>query len=298
MARSQPGIFALGGRSQLHLQLDLAGGADGLGPAVAAIREGADGLVGANLVVGFRPSLWAELAPDDNLAGVDDYQIVVGPDGFTMPADQHDLWCWIHGPGPDAVFDVARSITRELAGLATVATEQPTFVYHASQDLTGFEDGTENPPIDEALDVATVGAGQPGAGSSVVLLQRWVHDLDRFGALPVAEQEEVIGRTLADSEELDDERQPPTSHVSRVVIEDDDGDELEVFRRSTAFGGVSEHGLQFVAFSADQDRLQRMLEQMAGVGDGIRDRLTEFSTPTGTAWYVAPPVEALAGLDG
>ena len=78
------------------------------------------------------------------------------------------------------------------------------------------------------------------------------------------------------------------------MIEDDDGEELEIFRRSVAYGGVLEHGLVFVAFSPDVDRLARMLRRMAGVDDGVRDRLTDFSTSTGGAWYYAPPVEAFA----
>src|SRR6185295_16830380 len=113
--------------------------------------------------------------------------------------------------------------------------EQGCFSYLASQDLTGFEDGTENPPLDEAIEVATTD------GDSVVLLQKWVHDLDGFEALELADREQVIGRTLQGSEELDPS--PENSHIGRVVIEDDDGNELEVFRRSTAFGGVLEHGL-------------------------------------------------------
>jgi putative iron-dependent peroxidase len=81
-----------------------------------------------------------------------------------------------------------------------------------------------------------------------------------------------------------------------VVIEDESGEELEIFRRSTAFGGVQEHGLMFLAFSADRARLQRMLRRMAGADDGVRDRLTEFSTPKRSAFYVAPPVDLLREL--
>lgn len=289
----QPGIFALGTRAHHHLQFDVTGAAADVLAAVAEIRERATTVAGVNVVVGFGPRLWAELAPDDVPVGLGDFEPIVGPDGFEVPAGQHDLWLWLHSSGPDAVFDVARAAARHLGGLAELAAEQPTFAYQASQDLTGFEDGTENPPLDEAIGVATVPPGQPGAGASVVLVQRWVHDLDGFDELDLADRERVIGRTLAGSEELDEATGTPRSHVRRVVIEDEDGEELEVFRRSTAFGGVAEHGLSFVAFSADRARLQTMLERMAGVADGVRDHLTEFSTPTASAWYVAPPVELL-----
>jgi len=136
------------------------------------------------------------------------------------------------------IFDLGRLAVAELSGVAVLASEQTCFVYRASQDLTGFEDGTENPPVDEALSVATIEPGRPCAGGSVALLQRWVHDLDGFGVLEVGEQEQIMGRTLAESIELDEEVQPATSHVSRVVIEDDEGEEMEVFRRSTSFRSV------------------------------------------------------------
>jgi putative iron-dependent peroxidase len=78
------------------------------------------------------------------------------------------------------------------------------------------------------------------------------------------------------------------------VLEDAAGEELEVFRRSTAYGGVLEHGLEFVAFSPDTTRLERMLRRMVGSDDGVRDALTDISVCAASAWYVAPPVEAFA----
>lgn len=291
--RAQPGVFALGTRAHHHLQLDVVGDPTALRRAVAGLREAANAVQGVNVVVGFGRRVWQALAPGAVPEDLADFSPIVGPDGFTVPADQHDLWLWLHSAGPDALFDVARRAMQHLEGLATVVTEQPSFTYQASQDLTGFEDGTENPPLDVAVAVATIPPGRPAAGGSIALVQRWVHDLDGFERLPVTEREAVFGRTLHGSVQLDEGRLPRDSHVSRVVIDDDTGEELEIFRRSTAFGGVREHGLQFVAFAADRSRMQRMLERMAGVGDGWRDRLTRYSSPTASAWYVVPPVELL-----
>ena len=103
----------------------------------------------------------------------------------------------------------------------------------------------------------------------------------------------MIGRTKADSIELAEADADPGSHVHRVVIEDEDGEELEVWRRSTPYGTLSEHGPMFLAFSPDRDRLQRQLERMAGADDGVLDLVTTFSTPVAAAWYVAPPLELL-----
>lgn len=299
MATPQHGIFALGTRSHHHLQLDVADGVDGeeLLRALGAVRDLATTIAGVNIVVGLGADLCRRLLPDLLPADLVPFEEISGGSNgsaVTMPADQHDLWIWLHASGPDATFDTARAATRALAGLATVAAEQPSFTYQASRDITGFEDGTENPPLDDALEAATIPAGRPGEGGSVVLLQRWVHDLDGFDALEHDDQCQVFGRDKDTSEELPDEVRSPRAHISRVVIEDDAGEELEVFRRSTAFGGVLEHGLMFVAFSPDVARLDRMLRRMVGEDDGLTDRLTDFSRSTGGAWYVAPPVDAFA----
>jgi putative iron-dependent peroxidase len=289
----QPGIFALGTRSHHHLQFHLTGDANKLLAAVGGLRDAASAMVGVNVVVGFSPRAWAQAGPQHLPDDLVDFEPIVAADGFTIPSGQHDLWIWLHGAGPDSVFNVARQAARHLDGIAALADEQPSFAYQASQDLTGFEDGTENPSLDEALEATTIPTGSACQGGSIALLQRWVHDLDGFEALELADREQVIGRTYYGSSELEPERQPPDSHVSRVVIEDDQGEELQVFRRSTAYGGAAEHGLIFVAFSPDRARLERMLRRMAGLEDGLRDRLTRYSTPTSSAWYLVPPVELL-----
>jgi putative iron-dependent peroxidase len=301
VASPQPGIFALGTRAHHHLELEVTGDPIEVVAAVERVRQAVTTVAGVNLVVGFGPSLWARIAPGHVPTGLTDFTPIAGAgsaDGDEVfPATQHDLWLWLHGGGSDSVFQAARLAALALGDCARVVGEQPCFTYLASQDLTGFEDGTENPPIDDALAAATVPVGQPGAGGSVVLLQRWVHDLAGFEALEVHEREHVFGRTMVGSEELPDDVRPATAHISRVVVEDDAGEELEVFRRSTAFGGVLEHGLMFVAFSADRARVQRMLERMAGAEDATRDRLLDFSTPTSGAWYFTPPVERLRSLE-
>jgi putative iron-dependent peroxidase len=176
--------------------------------------------------------------------------------------------------------------------VATLATQLPAFTYLDSRDLSGFEDGTENPSIAEAPAVTAVADGEPGAGGSIVLVQRWVHHLGAFHAPPLEEQERIIGRTKATSEELPEDVRPATSHISRVVIEED-GEELEIFRRSTSYGDVREHGLLFVGFSRSATTFHRMLERMVG-NDGPRDALTTWSTPVSGAYYYAPPLEAFA----
>jgi putative iron-dependent peroxidase len=294
MARPQPGIFAQGTRSHYHLEFDIGPDAsdDAIAAALGGLREPAVTAGGSNIVVGFGPDLWRRLRPDDAPDALVPFT-EVGAGEVRAPATQHDLWVWTHGTGEDVELDVARGVVGALLPVATLAAEQPCFVYKDSRDLSGFIDGTENPPVEEAFDVALVPDGQVGEGGAFVITQRWVHDLESLHERAVAAQEAVFGRTKADSVELDDK--PVTAHISRVVIEDDGG-ELEIYRRSTPYGRVGELGLYFVAFSADPSRFRRMLARMFGTDDEVMDALTTFSRPVSGSNYFAPSLDALDGL--
>ncbi|MFT4245330.1 MAG: Dyp-type peroxidase [Micrococcaceae bacterium] len=288
----QSGILSLGASEHAYIEFDLQDNADKaeLLKALQAILNHPT-THGSNVVLGVRPTLWESLASADHVPAVKDFkQPIVGKDGFEMPATQHDLWFWIAGSDRSAVFDMTMDAIKILASLAKVASETWGWVYHDSRDLTGFEDGTENPDALEAPSVISVPEGVPGAGSTILLYQLWEHK-SSWVQTPVKEQEDVIGRTKPDSIELDDDVKPETSHVARTIV-DVDGEELDILRRNTAFGGASNHGTIFVGFSQDQWRQQEMLRRMAGT-DGVRDALTNFTTPISGAWYVVPSIEAL-----
>jgi putative iron-dependent peroxidase len=297
MTTPQPGIFALGTRYHHHLEFDLRPGATDAAvvEALAAFDQSHVTGGGTNLVVGFGPALWGRLAAGRPVpADLQPYEALESAAGHRLPATQHDLWVWVHGSGLDTVFDVAQAVAAAAAPIATVAVDCPSFVYHDSRDLTGFIDGTANPAPAEAPPVACVPDGLPGAGGSHVVAQRWIHDLAAFGALPVAEQERVFGRTKPDSVALPAEVRPADAHISRAEVLAADGEEREIYRRSTPFGTVSEQGLYFVAFSAEQDRFAAMLRQMYGLdGSGVTDRLLGFSTPVTGSYYFAPSLEEL-----
>jgi len=294
---AQPGIFALGTPEHAYLEFDLAPGT----PPVELVRAAA-GLVdplsttgGVNLVVGFRPELWAEVAdPVDVPASAHGWaEPLVGPDGWSMPATQQDAFLWVAGGNRTAVFDNGRAVVRALGPVARLRRETDGWTYRHDRDLTGFVDGTENPSLLTAPTVALVPAGQPGAGSSVLLVQLWEHDADAWEGLADQQQERVIGRTKPDSVEPDEATMPPDSHVARTSV-DSHGRDLEIFRRNTATGTLSAHGTAFVGFSAEQGRLAEMLRRMAGLGDGIRDALTRYTRPVTGAYYTVPSVDVLS----
>ncbi|HET9076656.1 MAG TPA: Dyp-type peroxidase [Acidimicrobiales bacterium] len=288
--RPQPGIFALGVPEHCYLELDLVDGADpaALVRCLAELSGPETTVGGLNVVVGVRPELWRRVSGSRGGPGPRSFRSVDGA-GVRFPATQHDAWVWVAGGSRDAVFDAATRVLDAVAPVAAPASEVTGWLYRHRRDLTGFIDGTENPSMLEAADVAVA-----ADGSSVLLYQQWRHHRS-WAQLSVEEQERVIGRSKADSVELADDVMPDDSHVSRNVVEEG-GEELRIYRRNTAYGGPSDHGTVFVGFCAEQRPLQVMLERMAGVGDGIRDALTRHATALSGAYYLVPSVPALEGF--
>ncbi len=290
MSSPQTGIFALGTASHAYLEFDARqrGAAREVVRAVAALREPRTTMGGVNLVAGFRPELWREVVPEDAPADVEGFNAdLLGPDGYRMPATQHDAVLWLSGSAYDVVFDTARAAIAALGAVASIAEEATSWPYRHDRDLTGFIDGSENPTLIDAPEIAVIPDGSPGAGGTILLLQKWSHDASAWESLPVAEQEHVIGRTKDESVELDDK--PPTSHVART-----DQDEFgKIFRRNMPYGTVTDHGTMFVGFSGEQERLTTMLESMAGLTDGVRDALTRYTQPVTGAYYFVPSTQSL-----
>jgi porphyrinogen peroxidase len=289
----QAGIFSLGTSSHAYLELDAGRSGGELVAAIASLREPRTTMGGVNLVSGFRPELWAEAVPGEAPASIAGFDAdVVGSGGFTMPATQHDAVLWLSGSAYDVIFDTARSAIALLAGLASVVEETSSWPYRHDLDLTGFIDGTENPTVVEAADVVLIPDGEPGAGGTVLLLQKWAHDATAWESLAVEAQELVIGRRKLDSEELADK--PGDSHVAST-----DQDRFgKIFRRNMPYGTVTDHGTMFVGFCREQRPLAAMLESMAGLPGAAPDALTRFTRPLTGSYYFVPSATALLGLSG
>jgi porphyrinogen peroxidase len=295
MYTPQAGIFALGTSSHAYLEFELldAKKCKEFASAICAIREPRTTTGGVNFVIGFRPELWRDIAPDDAPPGVQGFnEDVRGTEGFVMPGTQHDALVWLSGSAYDIVFDMARSVIRDLKAQALLKEETSSWSYRHDRDLTGFVDGSENPTLLDAPVAALLPQGVPGAGGAVLLLQKWKHNVSEWEALPVDQQQRIMGRTKLDSVEL--ENKPSDSHVART-----DQDEFgSIFRRNMPYGSVDDHGTMFVGFSADQKRLSRMLDSMAGLVTGTRDALTRFTQPLTGSYYFVPSVENLRRLRG
>jgi len=197
----------------------------------------------------------------------------------------------------DLTFDFVLEARSRLGERVDVVEDVAAFRRKDARDLTGFIDGTENPKGEERAEWALVAADDPDfAGGSYVFTQRYVHDLAKWSRLPIAAQEDVIGRRKPDSEELPDDLKPETSHAARSNLEVD-GEELKIVRQSLPYGNTSEHGLFFIAYCRTPDIPEQMLARMMGVsGDGLKDRLMEFSRAVSGAHFFAPSLPMLAAL--
>jgi putative iron-dependent peroxidase len=294
MYTPQAGIFALGTSSHAYLEFDLtdAKKSKQFASTISAIREPRTTTGGVNFVIGFRPELWRAIVPDDAPPGVEGFnKEIQGTEGFVMPSTQHDALVWLSGSAYDVIFDMARSVIHDLAGQATLGEETSSWPYRHDRDLTGFVDGSENPTLLDAPNAALLPDGVPGAAGSVLLLQKWKHKTAEWEALPIPRQESTSwDAPSSTSIELDNK--PQDSHVART-----DQDEFgNIFRRNMPYGKVDDHGTVFVGFSADQKRLSKMLDSMAGLISGTRDALTRYTQPLTGSYYFVPSVESLLRL--
>ena len=288
MSTYQRAIFREGTAHQVFLEFTVREPVTSL-PSDAPADSAVDG--GEQLVAfggGLLRGLDALKAPPAAI----DFTPIEGAAGFSAPATQRDLFIWLHGSKRDELFARALLWSERLRPVADLIHEDHGFRFRDSRDLTGFVDGSANPKGDAQQAAALVQGGEH-AGGSFVLAQRWVHDLSRFGSLPEADQERVIGRTKPDSIELEGDAMPPDSHVSRTDLKRD-GNAVKIYRRSCPVGTVRDAGLYFLAFSADPQRFRWQLESMFGLtGDGLHDHLLHFSRPVTGSFFYAPPRDEL-----
>ena len=212
-----------------------------------------------------------------------------------VPATPTALWCWLRGDDAGDLWNAGRALEQALAPVAVCAAAFDTFRHGRGPnghglDLTGYEDGTENPKGKAALAAAFVrGVGAGIDGSSYVAVQQWQHDFARFDAMTSAQRDAVMGRRLGDNEEIEDA--PESAHVKRTAQEDF-VPEAFVLRRSMPWTLGRDAGLMFVAFGATLNAFEAQMRRMAGLDDGVVDGLFGMSQPLTGAYFWCPPMLA------
>ncbi|MBM3568589.1 MAG: Dyp-type peroxidase [Alphaproteobacteria bacterium] len=257
-------------------------------------REPAEGLarlaarpLGPDLVVGLGPDLVRGLGA--SIPGLRAFP-ALGAKGVAVPATQADLWCWLRGKERGQLVHAGRALLGRLGGAFHPTRVVDGFKYRGGRDLTGYEDGTENPKGAAAARAAIhQGKGRGLAGSSFAAVQVWAHDLDRFETFTPGQRDAIVGRRLRDNREIADA--PASAHVKRTAQENFQPPAF-LLRRSMPWGDGRGEGLVFVAFGHSLDAFEAQLRRMTGQDDGVIDGLFQFSRPLTGGYFWCPPLKA------
>jgi putative iron-dependent peroxidase len=251
-------------------------------PVLQQLAAQTDGL---SVVVGLGESLVTTLGR--KVPGLKTFRGIEGSQ-VKLPATPIDLLVWLRGSARGELLIRSQQLQALLAPAFEIMDITDAFNHAGGRDLTGYEDGTENPQDDEAIKAAFLpdSAGAL-AGSSFLALQHWHHQLDRFRAMPRLQQDHTIGRELDSNEELDDA--PASAHVKRTAQESFTP-EAFVLRRSMPWAEGNRGGLVFTAFGHSLEAFEAQLKRMCGAEDGIVDALFTFSEPETGAYFWCPPM--------
>ena len=288
MANSaQAGILAPVPRVGRYLFFSIAKGSDAVRSALRSLLSQVDG---ETVVVGLGLSTVAALGA--SVPGLREFPVLQSK-ACALPSTGVALWCWLRGDEQGDLVHLARRIEGVLAPVFHLEQVVDGFRYGQGpnghgRDLTGYEDGTENPQDADAERAALVQTGAAGlVGSSFVALQQWVHDLDAFERKGTQAQDQMVGRRRSDNEELDDA--PPSAHVKRTAQESFTP-EAFVVRRSMPWATGARAGLMFVVFGHSFDAFEAQMRRMAGLEDGVVDALFQMSKPVTGAYAWVPPM--------
>lgn len=205
-----------------------------------------------------------------------------------IPVAQHALWLWLRGDAPGDLLLLGHELEALAAPAFTRVQAVDSFLHRDSRDLSGYEDGTENPDGVAAIEAAVAqGQGAGIDGSSFAAVQQWLHDFPVYDAMTRAEQDDCFGRHRDSNEEFD--TAPESAHVKRTAQEDFDP-EAFVVRRSMPWVTGADAGLMFLAFGKSFDAYEALLRRMTGHDDGIVDALFSFTRPLTSGYYWCPPM--------
>lgn len=284
MNNVQPGILAPIPKFASYLFFHARPNAD-LPAALLRLRQVADG---TRVVLGLGQSL--VLALGHAIDGLHNFPSYALP-GCDIPATPSALCCWLREDERGELIHLTRTIEQALAGAFVLEHQVEAFKYKTGLDLTGYEDGTENPVGMAALTAAIVKDQGDGLdGGSFVALQQWLHDMPAFAAMSGQAQDHAIGRRKSDNAELDDA--PESAHVKRTAQESF-APQAFMLRRSMPWASGNQAGFMFSAFGCSVDAFEAQLKRMVGAEDGIVDGLFQFTRPLTGSYFWCPPL-----LDG
>lgn len=204
-----------------------------------------------------------------------------------LPATPADVWLWFRGSDRGDLLLHSQEVVLALAPYLQVVRCVDAYTHAVGRngigrDLSGYEDGTEN-PVGKAAATAAIAPD----GSSCVAIQHWRHDFAALRAMTEAQRNHCIGRRRTDNKELT--RAPKSAHVKRTAQENF-VPEAFLLRRSMPWSEGQQGGLHFVAFGRDFAAFEAQLRRMSGAEDGVVDGLFAFSQPQTGEYFWCPPL--------
>jgi putative iron-dependent peroxidase len=244
---------------------------------------------GLSCVVGFGSDAWDKLFGSPRPAELYPFREIRAGNRHAV-STPGDILFHIRARRMDLCFELATEIMNSIGDAVEVADEVHGFRYFDDRDVVGFVDGTENPRGDVAREAAILGPEDPAfAGGSYVIVQKYLHDMKGWNALPVEAQEHIIGRKKLSDIELSDAEKPSSAHNALTTIEEN-GKELKILRDNMPFGrpGHGEFGTYFIGYCRTPRVTEMMLQNMfVGRPPGNYDRLLDFSRAvTGSLFFV------------
>lgn len=298
---SQPGILAPVPKAGRYLSFLMAPpGAAGrnrvtgktlqqrLAPLAPLVQAG-------TLVIGLGPDVLAACAGRGRVARgpvARVFPAMAGP-AVAVPSTPVSVWCWLRGDDAGMLLRQGHAIAQMLAPVFVLDAAVDAFRHGRGPnghglDLSGYEDGIENPVRAAARNAALLQGAGPGLdGSSWASVQQWVHDFAALQAMSETARDAMLGRRRSDSEELDDA--PVSAHVKRTAQESFQPPAF-VLRRSMPWSSGRDAGLVFVAFGATPDAFEALLRRMVGLEDGVTDALFLMSRPLTGCHVWCPPL--------
>jgi len=251
-------------------------------------------------VMGFGSDAWDHLFGEPRPAELHPFR-EIRAEGRVAVATPGDLLFHIRANRMDLCFELETEIMGRLGAAVSPVDEVQGFRYFDSRDLIGFVDGTENPKGQAAVDAVLIGDEDPTfASGSYVIVQKYLHDLVGWDAVPTEQQERIVGRTKLNDIELDDSVKPTYAHNALTTIVED-GKEIKILRDNMPFGHAAqgEFGTYFIGYSRSPRTIEKMLQNMfVGNPPGNYDRLLDFSRAvTGNLFFV-PSATFLDGVGG
>ncbi|WP_313419025.1 Dyp-type peroxidase [Sphingobacterium multivorum] len=255
-------------------------------------------LVKASVVLGISHHAWKKLELNEPMPKeLVPFEPIIGQKHIAV-ATPGDLHFHIRAYEKSYCIDMATEIAALLSPVADCKEEVHGFRYWDGRSILGFVDGTENPLGEDRAFFGIVGDEDAAyTGGSYLFVQKYIHDMNAWRSLPVAEQEKVIGRSKANDIEMGDDEKPTNSHSALANV----GDDLKIVRDNMPFGQIAtnEMGTYFIAYASTFSTVQLMLNRMfIGEPEGNYDRILDFSTAHTGSLFFCPTINMLKEFAG